>query len=107
MLKQQGHKKHFDTNMDTLFSVLSVSLTPGRRDILRAAFKGKESADLWKFCAWDDFISPERVLFEPVWFPCEGEPSPLVKRKEGAAAVSAGASDEVSEPRPGRTLART
>ncbi len=106
LLKQQGHKKHFDTNMDT-FSVLSVSLTPGRRDLLRKAVKSKDGAELWKFCAWDDFISPERVLVEPVWFPCEGEPSPLVKRKEGAAAVSAGASGEVSEPRPGRTLART
>ena len=78
LLKQQGHKRHFDTNMDT-FSVLSVSLTPGRRDLLRAAFRGKEGAELWKFCSLDEF-RPETALSGAIWFPWSGEPSPLVKR---------------------------
>jgi Replication-relaxation len=80
LLKQQAHKRHLPTNMDT-FSVLSVSPTPGRRDLLRSAMKSKVGADLWKFCTWNDFVAPERLLFEAIWFPCEGEPSPLVKRK--------------------------
>ena len=105
LLKQHGHKKHFDTNLDT-FSVLSISLSHGRRDLLRAAMKNKEGAHLWKFCAWEDFV-PERVLIEPVFYPCEGEPSSLVKRKEEPIAASGGVSGDVSEPRPGRTLART
>ncbi len=102
LLKQQGHKKHFDSNMDT-FSVLSVSLTPGRRDLLRAAMKEKAGAELWKFCSWDDFVAPERLLYEPIWFPCVGGPSPLIKRKEGPAVVSAG----VTAPCPDRTVVRT
>ncbi len=78
LLNQRGHRRHFDTNMDT-FSVLSVSLTSGRRDLLRAAFRDKQGAELWKFCCWDQFV-PESLLFEAIWFPWQGEPSPLVKR---------------------------
>ena len=32
-----------------------------------------------QFACWPDF-TPEKALFEAIWYPCEGEPAPLVKR---------------------------
>jgi hypothetical protein len=78
LAKTRGHRKHFETNMET-FGVLSISPTPGRRDLLRKAVKGKDGCELWKFCCWGDF-TPETALFEAIWHPCEGEAAPLVKR---------------------------
>lgn len=85
LLKQNGHDRHFDNNVEE-FRVLSVSLTPGRRDLLRAAFKGKQGAKLWKFASWTEFL-PETALFEAIWYPVEGDPTPLVRR----AAIERGA----------------
>ncbi len=103
LAKTKGHRKHFETNMDT-FGVLSVSPTPGRRDLLRAAIKGKDGCELWKFCAWPDF-TPERAITEAIWFPCEGDASPLVKRG-GAIPGSGAGSGHGSETGPARTLGR-
>ena len=82
LVKRGWHRRIFETvNVDS-FTVLSVSPTAHRRDALRKAIATKDGASLWRFSAWTDF-RPERVLHSPIWFPCDGEPAPLVKRLEG------------------------
>ena len=106
LAKQQGHRKHFEeTNMDS-FSVLSVSPTPGRRDLLRKAMKPKDGSGLWKFASWTDF-SPETALFGPIWHPCEGDASPLVKRPPVPKVEGREGSGVGSESSPARTPVRT
>jgi hypothetical protein len=104
LLKTKGYRKHFATNMDT-FGVLSVSPTPGRRDLLRKAIKGKDGCELWKFCAWPDFTE-DKAVTEAIWFPCEGEASPLVKRSVGAISGSGTGSPNGSATGPARSGGR-
>lgn len=85
------HRRHFPEETVGSFSVLCIAPSARRRDALRKAFVGKPGCDLWKFAAAGDW-TPERILFDPVFFPVEGEPLPLVKRSaiepiQGSATV--------------------
>ena len=60
------------------FSVILIAPIYRRRDALRKAIKEKHGADLWRFAAQPD-LTPESFLHDPVFFPCEGDPVPLVK----------------------------
>lgn len=78
MAEQQLHRRHFpETNLDS-FSVLLVTPSINRRNHLAKAFRGKPGAALWKFAAIPD-VTPEKLLHEPIWYPVEGEPVPLIK----------------------------
>lgn len=74
---QNLQRRHFHATVEG-FRVLMVAPHPKRRDNLRKTIRGKPGADLWRFAAIED-MKPERVLFEPIWYPCEGDPVPLVK----------------------------
>ena len=104
LLKQKKHLLHFPSNMDT-FGVLSISPTPGRRDLLRKAIAGKDGCELWKFCAWPDF-SPEHAITESIWYPCDGDAAPLVRRTAGQTAGAGVGSAMGSETGPPRTVGR-
>lgn len=68
------------------FSVLHLSPTPGRRDLMRRAFSTKEGAALHRFACLRDW-TPEKALFEPIFFTCEGdEPQPLIRSASRGAA---------------------
>lgn len=78
LAEQQLHRRHFpETNLDS-FSVLLVTPSINRRNHLARAFRNKPGAELWKFCAVPD-LTPEKVLREPIWYPVEGDPQPLIK----------------------------
>lgn len=104
MAKVKGHVKHFASNMDT-FGVLSISPTPGRRDLLRKAIAGKDGFELWKFCAWTEF-TPEKALFEAIWYPCNGEPAPLIRRTQTVTVLDIAGSGVGSAMGPPRTAGR-
>ncbi len=85
LAERQLHRRHFpDTTLDT-FSVLAIAPTPQRRDSLRKALREKSGASLWKFAAASE-LSAEAFLFAPVFYPVEGEPTPLVRSDVNAAA---------------------
>jgi hypothetical protein len=77
--KRNGHRRHFPQATVDSFSVLAITPTARRRDALRKALRGKAGADLWKFASQTD-LTPETFLHNPVFFPCEGDPVPLVKK---------------------------
>lgn len=78
LARRGGHVRHFPQSTVDSFSVLLVTPTPRRRDALRKALSPKKGADLWKVAAQTD-VTPESFLFQPVFYPCEGDPVPLVK----------------------------
>jgi hypothetical protein len=82
MAEDNLHTRHFPESTIPTFSVLMIAPTPSRRDSLRKAMKGKPSADRWRFVATAD-MRPETLLSAPIFYPCEGEPRPLLKQKEG------------------------
>lgn len=79
------HRKHFPDETAGSFSVLLIAPTDRRRDALRKAFRDKPGARLWRFAAEPD-ITAEKFLFAPIFFPCEGEATPLIKSSALAAA---------------------
>jgi len=79
LAKRGGHKRHFPQATVDSFSVLAVTTTARRRDALRKALRGKAGAELWKFASQAD-LTPAAFLHGPVFYPCEGDPVPLVKR---------------------------
>lgn len=74
------HRRHFPETTMNSFTVMMVVPTDRRRDSLRAAIACKPGAALWKFAVATD-LKPETFLYEPIWYPCDGAPTPLVKRK--------------------------
>jgi len=76
--KRNLHKRHFPQATVPGFTVLMVAPTARRRDALKKALRGKPGADLWRFAVQSD-LTPEAFLHESVYFPCEGDPVPLVK----------------------------
>lgn len=80
--KRNGHMRHFSQATAPSFTVILIAPTARRRDGLRKATGGKPGAHLWKFAAKPD-LTPESFLHEPVFFPCEGDPVPLVKPIRG------------------------
>ena len=82
MAEQQQHKKLFPNTTFQDFSVLSVSLTPQRRDLLRQLIAKRPGAKLWRFVSWTDWV-PSKLLFEPIIYTCDGGPMPLVRKPTG------------------------
>jgi hypothetical protein len=85
MSERRLHRRHFPaTNVDT-FTVLMVTTDQRRRDAVRKAFHGRPGCELWKFVAAAD-LKPETFLHEPILYPCEGAPVPLVKKSASQAS---------------------
>jgi hypothetical protein len=83
-LAERGlHRRHFPDATVNSFTVLMVAPTAGRREILRKAVKGRPGDSLWRFAAAGD-LTPEKVLRAPIFYPCDGEPTSLLRRKEEA-----------------------
>ncbi|MBS0264875.1 MAG: replication-relaxation family protein [Planctomycetes bacterium] len=77
------HRRHFpQTNLDG-FTVLMVTPSPKRRDNLRKAIAAKPCANLWLFSSTTE-LTPESFLNGPVWYPCDGMPRSLIRRKEAS-----------------------
>lgn len=85
MAERGLHRRHFPEATIDSFTVLMVAPTSRRRDALRKALADKPGAPLWRFAAVED-LKPETLFTAPVYYPCVGEPMPLVKAKEGSSA---------------------
>ncbi len=78
LARRGWHARHFPQSTIDSFTVLLITPTPRRRDGLRKALREKPGANLWKVASQTD-ITPEAFLFEPIFYPCEGDPTALVK----------------------------
>ena len=78
------HTRHFPDTTLPSFTVLMIVPTTSRRESLRRALKGKPGADLWRFVTIAD-MRPESLFSAPIFYPCQGEPRPLIKQTEGAS----------------------
>jgi hypothetical protein len=87
MAQFQMHRKHFPAATVESFTVLMIAPTERRRDALRKAIHGKPGSELWRFAAVPD-VTPERFLHSPIFFPCSGEPVPLIKSPADASAAT-------------------
>lgn len=82
MATSRLHQRHFQTTAES-FTVLHLSPTPGRRDLLRKAVATKLGAMLHRFAAISDW-TPETALTEPIFYGCDGdEPLPLLRLPKG------------------------
>lgn len=81
MAEQALHRKHFPDETIGVFNVLMIAPDERRRDALRKAIRDKPGAELWKFACIGDVL-PETLFHEPVFFPCIGDPKPLLKRPQ-------------------------
>jgi hypothetical protein len=75
------HRRHFPDALDE-FAVLVLAPHAAWRDELRREFAKRPAAHLYKFAALPE-VTPESLLFSPVWHPCAGDPQPLVKLPKG------------------------
>jgi hypothetical protein len=101
LAERQLHRRHFpETTLDT-FSVLAIAPTPQRRESLRKALRDKPSASLWKFAAASE-LSAETFLFSPIFYPIEGDPTPLV-RLDGITAANNGVESASKTTQPTET----
>jgi hypothetical protein len=83
MAEVRGHVRHFPgVNPEIPFTVLHVSPSSGRRDLVAKAIKGKPGEKLWKFASWDE-LSTQTALHEPILRDVDGKALPLVRRLEG------------------------
>ena len=79
------HTRHFETTAES-FTVLHVSLSAARRDLLRKSIASKEGANLHRFAAFTDW-TPENALTGAIFYaPDSDEPQPLVRLPNGGAA---------------------
>lgn len=78
---RQFHRTQFPAANAERFTVLMLAPGVKRRDALRAAVKKHPGADLWRFASLTD-VTAATFLSGPIWFPCEGEPKPLVSGSE-------------------------
>jgi len=74
------HRRHFPQATVNSFTVVIVAPSPKRRDALRTAIKDRPGANLWRFASATD-LTPEAFLFDPIFYPCDGEPCPLIRRR--------------------------
>jgi Replication-relaxation len=79
LAKMAGHLRHFPTANVEKFSVLMITPTDRRRDSLLKAVQEKEGAALWFFASLSD-LTPETLLFAPVFRNHQGESKSLVIR---------------------------
>ena len=75
---RREHTRHFPQATVDSFTALLVTTTPRRRDALRKAMHEKPGAELWKFAAQTE-VTFQSILCEPIFYPCQGDPVPLVK----------------------------
>lgn len=86
MAHTEMHRRHYPTATVNSFSVLMVAPTARRRDALRKAIHGKPGSELWRFAAVPD-LTPRSFLNSPIFYPCTGDPLPLVKLQPDTAAA--------------------
>lgn len=85
MLASRQHERHFKTTAES-FTVLHISPTPGRRDLLRKAVAPKGGASLHRFAAFTDW-TPEKALTEAIFFSTDSDdPQPLIRLPRGGEA---------------------
>lgn len=81
--------RHFPDADKRPFGVLMVTLSAGRRDMLRKLIAEKPGGKLWRFASWDD-LTPATILHESVFRDSEGNAVPLIKKlspdENGSAA---------------------
>lgn len=70
-------RKHFPDETTGSFVVLMIVPSDRRRELLRKAFCGHPGEHLWRFVTQGD-LTPERFLFEPIFYRCDGEAVPLI-----------------------------
>jgi hypothetical protein len=80
MAEQQLHRRHFPATTLPTFAVIMVAPTEKRREGLRRAIADKPGSPLWRFVVARE-LEPEAFLHDPIFYPCVGEPGPLVKPK--------------------------
>ena len=85
MAEKKMHAKHFPQATLDSFSVLMVTTTENRRDLLAKAIAEKPGAPLWRFACVAD-LTPEKFLSAPIWHRCDGQVVPLVKPAAGGGA---------------------
>lgn len=79
------HQRHFTTTAES-FTVLHISPSPGRRDLLRKAIASKEGAALHRFAAFADWTA-DKALTEPIFYGADDhEPQPLIRLPKGGAS---------------------
>ncbi len=82
LLSSGLHQKHFQTSADS-FTVLHLSPTEGRRDLLRKAMAKKDAAYIHRFAVFADW-TPEKALTAPIFYGCDSdEPKPLFSDSVG------------------------
>lgn len=88
LLNRGGHLRHFPQATIPSFGVLAIVPTSPRREALRKAMAGKPGAELWRFAAQGD-LTAQSFLHAPVFYPCHGDPAPLVKTSASSASSEA------------------
>lgn len=84
MAEVRGHVRHFPgVSAEIPFTVLHVSPSAGRRDLVAKAIKGKDGDKLWKFVSWDE-LRPETALHDEILRDVDLKALPLVRRLGGA-----------------------
>lgn len=78
MAERQLHREQFPQVNVSSFTILMIAPTAQRRDALRRAIHGKPGSALWRFAAANE-LTPETFLRAPLFYPCEGDPSSLIK----------------------------
>lgn len=73
------HRRHFPNAPLDAFTVLMVTQNSRRRDSLKSEIAKKPGAEMWRFASITE-LTPDRLLFEPVWHRCDDQVVPLVKR---------------------------
>lgn len=77
--RRAHHRKHFPETSYDDFTVLMITTNPGRRNQLAKAIQGKEGDQLWLFVAQDE-LTPETLLYEPIYRNVKGEAVALLRR---------------------------
>lgn len=85
MAERGLHRRHFPQATVETFTVLMVAPNARRRDALRKALQAKPGAPLWRFAAIGDLL-PETLFSAPVFYPCVGEATALVRGTEAGHA---------------------
>jgi hypothetical protein len=79
-----AHTRHFPgVSAEIPFTVLHVSPSAARRDLVAKAVKGKAGDRLWKFASWDE-LNPQTALHEAILRDVDLKALPLVRRLGGA-----------------------
>ncbi len=72
------HKQIFPQAIDK-FWVIAFAPSAHWRDRLRDTFKANGAAHVWRFCSITDVKPDASLLQSPIFYPCVGDPMPLLK----------------------------